>query len=410
MKDLYKRFLDRYVSWWQSIDKAALNTTRLLFLFGGWLLTFYFIIFSIEIGQFKWMQVWIVFQIFFLYQLNKQLVSKIRIPVDLLLLVSLTISSLQNSILSNTLKTIPENIILGFFPTLFLSLQILIFGLIIVSNESLWKNRDYRSLGLPLSPDYLKNIKIKQGSLIVYVLIGYIAYYIVLFEHQYILYIFQFFLLLTLLNKTNWLERLSKPELVTYFWLFLYIFYLYSDPSGLSTAKFIESGQKITWFVFPFYCHLLIKMYLLAIIIKIPVVLIYNHATLSRKMRIAGLFQSSFPQLIQFIFLCFVFFALISSWQAENLRESINRQVGRISRGDIYKSISYSKIDLKVGTTPILISDYLPTQFTRTDEKYGVISLTKTGKRAKRDFNKDDYYLYVKSTEPDPQSLYLFPY
>ena len=154
MKDLFNRFLDRYVSWWQAIDKATLNTTRLSFLLGSWLLTFYFVIFSIEIDQFKWMQVWIVFQIYFLYQLNKQLVSKIRIPVDLLLLISLLISSLQSLILSNTLKTIPENITLGFFPTFLLSLQILIFGLIIVSNESLWKNREFRSLGLPLSSDH----------------------------------------------------------------------------------------------------------------------------------------------------------------------------------------------------------------------------------------------------------------
>jgi len=407
VKELYKRFVDRYVLWWQTLDRTGLSTSRLLFLSGGWLLTFYFVIFSLEIGQFKWMQVWIVFQIFFLYQLNKELVSKIRIPLDFLLLASLTISSLQNSILSNTLKTIPENISLGFFPTFFLALQILLFGLILVSNESLWKNREFRSVGNPLTPDQLKNIKIKQGSLIVYTLIGYVAYYIVLFEHQYILYIFQFFLLLTLLNKTNWLERLSKPELITYFWIFLFVFYYYSDPSGVSTAKFIETGQKTTWFVFPFYCHLLIKMYLLAVIIKIPVVLIYNHATLSRKMWIAGLFQSSFPQLIQFIFLCFVFFALISSWQAENLRESINRQVEKISHGNISPSFTYTKIDLKKGTTPLRISEYLSTPFVRTDEKYGVISLTKTRKRAKRDFNKDDYFLFVKSTETNPQSLYL---
>ena len=407
MKNLSVRFLDRYVLWWQGIDRAALNTKRLLFFIGGWLLTFYFIVFSIEIGQLKWMQVWIVFQIYFLYQLNKQLVSKIRIPIDLLLLVALTVSSIQNSLLSNTLKTIPDNITLGFFSTFLLSLQIVIFGLILVSNASLWKISDIRPVGNHSIPDSPKNIKVNQGSLIIYTLIGYIAYYVVLFEHQYILYIFQFFLLLTLLNKTNWLERLSKPELITYFWLFLFIFYFYGDPGGLYTVKFIEAGQKITWFVFPFYCHLLIKIYLLAVIIKIPIVLIYNHATLSRKMWIAGLFQSSFPQLIQFIFLCFVFFALISSWQAEKLRESLDRQVENISNGIIYPSLTYNKIRLEQGTTPILISEYIPLQFIDTDEKHGVISLTKTHKRAKRDFNKDDYFLFVKSAESIPKSLYL---
>ena len=117
MIKLYERFRERYVSWWHAIDRASLSRSRLLFLGTGWLVTFYFIIFSIEIGQFKWMQVWFVFQIFFLYQLNKQIVSKIRIPIDLLLIFSVTISSFQNSILSNTLKTIPDNITLGFFGT-----------------------------------------------------------------------------------------------------------------------------------------------------------------------------------------------------------------------------------------------------------------------------------------------------
>ena len=78
----YNRFRDRYVTWWLNIDRSALNKVRLMFLGAGWLLTTYFTIFSIEIGQLKWMQVWIVFQIFFLYQLNKQLVSKIRIISD----------------------------------------------------------------------------------------------------------------------------------------------------------------------------------------------------------------------------------------------------------------------------------------------------------------------------------------
>ena len=175
---------------------------------------------------------------------------------------------------------------------IFWLLQILIFGLILVSNASLWKGIDHHTFINHSIPDNQKVSKINQGSLIVYALIGYVAYFVVLFEHQYILYLFQFFILLTLLNKTNWLERLTKPELIAYFWLFLLIFYFYGDPAGLESAKFIETGQKITWFVFPFYCHLLIKMYLLAVVIKIPVVLIYNHATLSRKMWIAGLFQT----------------------------------------------------------------------------------------------------------------------
>jgi len=404
---LYNRFLNRFSSWWENIDRGALNPTRIIFLFSGWLVTFYFVIFSLEIGQIKWMQVWIVFQIFFLYQLNKLLVSKVRIPIDLLLFVVLTISSLQNTLLGNTLKTIPDDFTLGFLSTFFLSLQILILGLILVSNASLWKGIDQHTIRNHSIHDVQRKIRVNQGSLILYALIGYIAYYVVLFEHQYILYLFQFFLLLTFLNKTKWLERLSKPELSFYFWLFLIIFYFYGDPAGLDSVKFIETGQKISWFVFPFYCHLLLKMYLLAVVIKIPVVLIYNHATLSRKMWIAGLFQSSFPQLIQFIFLCFVFFALISSWQAENLRESLERQAEKISNGNIYHSLTYAKIDFQKESTSVIIPGYIPIPIQKTEGQYGVIALTKTHKQAKRDFNKDDYFLYIKSSAQESKSFYF---
>jgi len=407
LKNLYDRFANRFSSWWNSIDLDELDSKRIAFLLGGWLLTFYFIIMSIELGQIKWMQVWIVFQIFFIYQINKLVVLKVRIPIDILLLLILTVASLQNNLLSHTLRTIPDDIALGFFPTLLLALQILIFGLILVSNASLWKRLDQHALTNHASPFNQKVSKANQGTLIVYALIGYLAYYVVLFEHQYILYLFQFFLLLTLLNKTNWLERLSKPELITYFWLFLFIFYFYGDPTGIESAKFIESGQKVTWFVFPFYCHLLIKMYLLAVVIKIPVVLIYNHATLSRKMWIAGLFQSSFPQLIQFIFLCFVFFALISSWQAENLREALEHQLDEITNDRVSPSLIYTKLPLHTGTTSVRLTDYLPVKIPDTEEKYGVIALTKTRKKAKRDFSKNDYFLYIKSKEVAPESLYL---
>jgi serine phosphatase RsbU (regulator of sigma subunit) len=111
--------------------------------------------------------------------------------------------------------------------------------------------------------------------------------------------------------------------------------------------------------------------------------------------------------LIQFIFLCFVFFALISSWQAENLRETLERQVEKIGNNNIYESLIYNKIPLSQGTTPISLPDYLPAQLSDTDKKYGVIALTKTQTRARRDFNKDDYFLFVKSAETIPKSLYL---
>ena len=127
----------RYLQWWHDVSFSGLNKTRLFFHLSGWLLTFYFIIASIEIGNLKWMQVWIVFHIFFWYQLNRTTLLNINPPIGILLLLAILLAFFQNLILGGILNEIPTNISLGFFSTFFLSLQILIVGLILVSNASL---------------------------------------------------------------------------------------------------------------------------------------------------------------------------------------------------------------------------------------------------------------------------------
>jgi len=407
LRAAFKRFEERYKLWWQNINFADVNSGRVYFHLCGWFLTFVFIIFSIEKDLIKWMQVWIVFHFFFWYQLNKLYVLEFKIPPDLLLLFILSISSLQNNLLNTKLFDLSANPSLGVLPTILLSLQILLFGFILTGNSSIW--RRFREIQNTENQGDQKIIqpKIRQGSLIVYMIFGYLAFHVVLFEHEYIKYLFQFFLLLSFLNKTHWLEALSKPELIVEFWLFLFIFYFYSDPSGLNSVNFIESIQYVTWFGIPYYIHLLIKMYLLAVVIKIPVVIIYNHATLSRKMWIAGLFQSTFPQLIQFVFLCFVFFSLISSWQAENLRETLKRSIEQIKRENISSALTCEKIPLKEGSTTISMNEYLPVQFPANDQDYGVIKLIKTRKRAKQDFHPEDYFMFIRSDKKINSSLYL---
>ena len=81
---------------------------------------------------------------------------------------------------------------------------------------------------------------------------------------------------------------------------------------------------------------------------------------------------------------------LISSWQAENLREALERQVEKISQNMINPSLSSNILPLRPGATPVLLPEYIPVQIPETEEKYGVIALTKTRERAIRDFNKDD--------------------
>jgi len=404
---IYSDIQKRCLAWWYDIDLSEINANRFLFHVIGWLLTFYFIIASIEIGNLKWMQVWVVFHIFFWYQLNRTIVGPINPPIGLLLLITIILSFVQNLLLSATLKDIPTDISLGFFSTLLLALQILFVGIILVSNASL-----ARGIGENLSDksgpkESTQKGRIKQKSLLAFALIGYIGYQIVFFEYEYVLYIFQFFLLLALINKTRWLETLSKRELIAYFWILAAIFLFYTDPSGVQSITFISAEQKITWFGLPFYIHLILKMYILAVIIKIPIVIIYNHATLSRKLWIAGLFQSTIPQLIQFVFLCFIFFALISSWQAENVRESFDRLIHQIQIDKVPSSLTHSKIAIETRTSPIKINGYLPAHLFSSEQPHGVMRLIKTHKQAKRDYNQEDYFLYIKSKEEGSDFLQL---
>jgi serine phosphatase RsbU (regulator of sigma subunit) len=393
----------KYQQWWQNIDFPELTGRRSCFLFAGWIITFYFIIAAIESDNLKWMQVWIVFNIYFWYQVNRTILLTLSPPVGLLIISILSLSFLQNFLLSQTLKNIPAEISLGFFPTFLLALQILFMGFILVTNSSFPSLPAKNQIVVDKKPGQ----HIRQKTLIFYALIGYLAYQIVFFEYEYILYLFQFLLLLTLLNKTRWLESLGKRDLTVYFWIFLLIFFFYNDPSGLQTINFINVPQKVTWFAMPFYLHLLLKMYLLAVLIKIPIVVIYNHATLSRKLWIAGLFQSTIPQLIQFVFLCFIFFALISSWQAENILEAFQRQVVQIRNNRISPKLNWEKVTLWGDTRIIYLTDYLPYTFTDNNNPYGLMRFEKTQKKSKREFNKEDYYLFVKPLEMSPNQLTL---
>ncbi|TFH00891.1 MAG: HAMP domain-containing protein [Calditrichales bacterium] len=394
MQRIFLSIRDRYLLWWQTSDFIALKSLRPIFHFSGLALTFLFIILSIEMVEVKWVQVWVLFFMFFWYQTNRNIIVLAPPPVDLLLLFGLGLTAINNLNLTSLLSTVPEEISLGFLPMILLFLQILTFGLILVINKYILSVRN-------IIPHSEAKVKIRQGTLFFYIFVGYFGYTLVYFENEYIHYVFQFFLVLSFLNKTAWLERLTKRELVLFFWFYLLIFYYYLDPSGLQAVNFIESEQKLSWFGLPLYLHLLFKMYLLAVIIKIPLVIIYNHATLARKMRIASLFQSTFPQLIQFVFLFFLFFALISTWQAENLRDAIDHQIYEIQNGRIDAALNYEKVRFVPGATTIYVTEYLPVDFLGTDMESGILSLTKTHKRAKRDFNMEDYFLYVKTNNRD---------
>ncbi|MEJ2535673.1 MAG: SpoIIE family protein phosphatase [Calditrichia bacterium] len=150
----------------------------------------------------------------------------------------------------------------------------------------------------------------------------------------------------------------------------------------------------ISWYFLPKFLSTLFKLYILAILIKIPFVLVYHHASLSRKIRIAGWLQSSIPQFIQLILLLFFFYFFLAGWQAENLKNSIQNQLTRIQEG-LYPAkqdvLTYTKTDsrkeLKIpGHDSIILDNQVLDQGV-----FAVKSLAGT------DTNPSTYYLYFKS-------------
>jgi hypothetical protein len=254
--------------------------------------------------------------------------------------------------------------------------------------------------------DYKKNYKsidFKQSALFVYIVIGYLAHLLIFFEHIYYLYLLQFFLFLILLGKTVWLEKLSKNELWIYFIIFLFIYYFFTNPSDFQKLKLISANQKTTWFSLPYYLHFLIKTYFLVLLIKIPIVLIYNHAGLERKLWIAGLFQSTFPQFIQFVFLIAIFFFFISGWQSERLREVILSQNDQVINGDIPPGITHRIVYLNQHESTVNLPGYLPESFMEEYPKTGIMQLELAGS----DYGQSDYFLYFVSEQEQPQRLHF---
>ncbi|GAB4328048.1 MAG: hypothetical protein Kow0037_02080 [Calditrichia bacterium] len=143
------------------------------------------------------------------------------------------------------------------------------------------------------------------------------------FNHQewpWLFYILQFILFFYLWNFTRWAERLSFRANWVYF------FVLGSIAIALQIIfpwHFFSSGFSSSAITIYHFISRLTFLYLVALVAKFPFVIIYHHAHLTRKLKIATLFQTNVPQIIQFILLVLSFYFIIGNWQAHQLDKSI---------------------------------------------------------------------------------------
>lgn len=349
----------------------------------GWWISFFLTFSAFESGNLFYI-LWLIINFYFWFAFNKDLLKKIVPPVEILLVIILVLAVIDFTILnsSDSLMNAHNFSIFsgwtfwGIVHKFFLSFLVLFFGLLLIVNN-----------------------KGKQRVLILYSVFLLIGHYGFFYGHISYLILFQFFLFFSLMKRTTWLERLTRLELIIYFAMILWFFLIITEPSFVKVIRAASDENQTITYSLPYFIYLLINLYLLALLIRIPIVVIYNHAGLSRKLRIAGLFQSSFPLFIQMAALLIIFFLFISGWQAEQLRDQF------IQIKDKGLTVHRFAIDSDGKNQMIDIPGY---QTEKIDEEItgrGIISLRRLNPEPDR--RKVDYFFFQKSVINNRPSLQL---
>ncbi len=240
---------------------------------------------------------------------------------------------------------------------------------------------------------FTNEVKQRQSFLIVAFLFLILAHNLLIFGHPINHWILFFFIFASLIKKTSWLENLSRAELGVYLIVIFAIYVQFQKPEYFDLAKTVaEESDRAFWiYSLPFVLFYTGKIYLLCLLIKIPLVLIYNYAPISRKLWIASLFQSTIPQFVQLILLLFIFFLFISGWQADNLRqevyhlcsEALHKKVNTVQ----VKQISVEQLYRLTGNTKVFSQDL------------SIVTLN--------DYGKERKVLFFRSEDLEKDSLFV---
>jgi len=212
----------------------------------------------------------------------------------------------------------------------------------------------------------------------------------------------QAILFIILLRKTAWLEELTKAEC----WMYVFVVWLLFDftSSQMPVPAIIAAKHVFVWREFPLFLFLMFKMYLLAVLVKIPVVLVHNFASLSRKLTIVGYFQSTFPQIIQLLTLAVLFYFLIAGWQAEKVRVALLSVMESIAAGQGPPGVQHAEFSRDStdtfempGFEPITLAANLPDQ--------GVLAVKRTRLLGTQPVQLEKAYFIYSTLHEDAPAL-----
>jgi len=379
----------KFKKFYKNIKFEEFLHLRTLLIITSWLLTTSFLLYSID-TQPEWAIAWLFIAGYFWIQTNRILYSNLKPPTELIIILLFCFVSLDMIIVTGYLIE-EKPIIIGLLHRVFLTLELLLAGLFLLINSQ--KN-----------PNAIEDGKLKQHVLIWYGLLGYLAHEISFYDHIYYLYGFQVIVFLVLLKKTTWLESLSKSGLWLTGLFILILFLLLPSDYELQNLSGRQIHPNAYWISIPYYLYLLLKMYLLVTLVKIPIVMIYNHATLSKKLSIAGLFQSSFPQFIQLLVLLFTFYFFIASWQADQLRNLIYSKIQSVIKDAKTEGQLYFQFSEGQDSTDVVIPGYFKKSIQTDYNKIAVVELSKSDTNT--NINQD-YFFYFHPNDSINNSIYL---
>ncbi len=370
----------RFKEFWQTLLTIDFKSPQTWFDFAGWFVSVLLI--CLPIGN-NLIGLWIILHIIFWYRLNRYILNRINPPIELLILTTLVFYVIDFLLLSSNLTSDPNTVSFNFFTgalhKFFLVFQFLFFGLILI-----------------------KNNKGKQSVVIIYLFFGLFILQLLALTNIYYIYIVEFFIFFSLLKRTVWLESLTKAELWTYFFVFLILCYELYDISFLKNLATDQTNPDISYVFMPYYFLLLLKIFFLAMLVKIPIVLIFNFAGLSRKLKISSLFQSTFPQFFQLIMLLFIFHSFISGWQSESLRKTFYAELSRIKSGQADSDLTVLKKFYDGSSAVLTFENYQSFEFLRGYPELGIVKMARLNED-----QKQDLFLYSKSAKTLVHDLYF---
>ena len=348
--------------------------------FWGWLLSMAAIVISISLQWDAPLFFLYVIHGFYLYKFLPWIYKNYHPPIELLLLFFFILFFLDVLIISisppvETLSSLAYTILLVPHTTLVL-LLFSTFSMIIIYNArgkclQVGAFVFLLSISFPLIPStsYLAKV----------------LFFLVLF--------------LFLLKQTRWLEELGKTESWVYLLISFVLFVRLSDWNPVPLPRSDSSPAAAFVYASAFFYWMIFQYYLLAIAVKIPIVMIYNHARLSRKLWLSGLFQSTMPQLIQLAILLLMFYFLISGWQAERFRASLLNALDENSMITGSQPVLRVPVSDAASETTLRIPGYEPVRLQPPLPVNGIIALEKPA---------DDTDYFVFKTGRDARDQVFF--